>query len=342
MLLTDRLERVAKAESIAEREWRAPTGTELRLIGLDEGPILQAETSPGGGLTIRADKAAIKGNENTRRLVWMAESNTEGDGKAQVQVRLRGSDGSVTLIRSGQPTAPQLRIRSNKGELFVETGVTLGNSMRAPNRTILFGKHEVVPEGMGFSFKVPTGGAVAIELPAPPGDRPSDVVVSLGAIREEEEDTVLPLREVAIAHEGVAQPKEAACATANHRYAWRTFLRPTLFPVPSGADCERGYMTGRNFSIDARGIAVSLEGSAWQMKDGKPVTSLWSWANTNPVLSIVIKQVLPWAVSLSLGFLTWRRRTGAETASTPQKPATGKPTLVGRRQKNRPRKHAGN
>src|ERR1041384_6958920 len=59
--LIDRLQRIAQAKPLFgdDRLWKAMTGTELRLSGLDEGPLVGVETSPGGGLTVRAQRAAL-------------------------------------------------------------------------------------------------------------------------------------------------------------------------------------------------------------------------------------------------------------------------------------------
>ena len=83
------------------------------------------------------------------------------------------------------------------------------------------------------------------------------------------------------------------------------------------------------------------------MKDGMPTESLWSWASKNPVLSLVINKLLPGAVGLALGLITWRRRSDskedseteeAESTTKPQKsqPATLRP--VKNRKNVRPRR----
>ena len=56
--------------------------------------------------------------------------------------------------------------------------------------------------GVGFSFIVPEGGYVAIEFPALPNGKPSGVTTTLGSVREEQEDTVLPVGEVGLYQEG--------------------------------------------------------------------------------------------------------------------------------------------
>jgi hypothetical protein len=331
LLLIDRFDRIAQARPIvgSDRNWKAETGTELRLRGLSEGPLLGVETDPGGGLIVHAAAARLLDGGATQRLNFKVEGAKGEDNKAKVQVTLVGKDGSVTLSRSGEAVMPQLRIRVENAELKVDTSVTIGDSLMVPSRTIVFGEKELAPNGLGFSFIVPPGGAVAIEFPAFPDGTPSGVVPWLGAVREEQEDTVLAVREAGIFREGTNAPDEAVCA-ANQRYAWALFFRPTLFPVPTGADCRPGPMTGRDFSIDKDSVAVSLAGYAWHMQEGKPSFSLWSWAKSNPVLSLLINWGLPAAVAWIFGLITWRRTAVATKPAEPKKNVTGKTRRPGR------------
>ena len=87
--------------------------------------------------------------------------------------------------------------------------------------------------GVGFSFIVPEGGYVAIEFPALPNGKPSGVTTTLGSVREEQEDTVLPIGEVGLYQEGASAPFKALCA-ADRRYAWAPFFRPALSPCLMG------------------------------------------------------------------------------------------------------------
>jgi hypothetical protein len=324
-LLIERLDRIAQAKPIAgpDRNWKAETGTELRLRGLAEGPLLGVETDLGGGLIARTVAGRLVNGRTDRRLSWTIESNKGADYKAKAQVSVIGNGGSVILSRSGEAVMPQLRIRVENAELLVDTGVTLGDSHMGPARRIHFGQEELAPTGMGFSFVVPAGGTVAIEFPAFPDDTASGVVPWLGAVREEEEDTVLPVSEAGIFREGANSPDASVCA-ADHRYAWAPFFRLTLFPVPTGADCRPGPMTGRRFSIDKDSVAVTLTGYAWHMQEGKPTASLWSWARDNPVLSLVINWGLPGAVAWIFGLLTWRRTTAAIEPVEAEKSVTQK------------------
>ncbi|HVU31597.1 MAG TPA: hypothetical protein VHE36_14465 [Sphingomicrobium sp.] len=96
------------------------------------------------------------------------------------------------------------------------------------------------------------------------------------------------------------------------------FFRPALFPYPTGKDCKPGILTARNLQLTADTVGVSLAGKAWQMKDGMPTSSLWSWASGNPVLSLVINKLLPAAVGLALGLFTWSRRTSKDGEKAPE------------------------
>lgn len=308
MLLIDRLERIAQAAPIAaDRSWSAPSGTELRLVGLEEGPLVGVETSPGGGLTISAPEASLADGGPQGRLLWV--SRGKGDNKSEVEVAMIGL-GSVALSRSGEAETPQLRLRVENARLMVQAGVTVGDSLVVPIVRTVFGQKELASTGLASSFIVHAGGTLSIELPAFPDGTPSGVVTWLGAVREQQEDTSLLVREVGIAREGVAASDKAACS-ADRRYAWNLFFRPTLFPVPGGNDCKAGHLTARDFSISRDSVAVSLSGYAWQLEGGMPTASLWSWAKANPVLSLVINKLLPGAVGLILAMFTWRRRAAA-------------------------------
>ena len=309
MLLIDRLERIAQATPLAEdRPWAAAAGTELRLTGLQEGPVLGIETSPGGGLTVTAPKASAASGAPGQRLMWISQG--KGDNKTEVQVALIGRNGSVSLSRSGEAETPQLRLRVDHAKLMVQAGVTIGDQLIAPAIRTIVGQHEVARAGLASSFVVPPGGTLSIELPAFPDGTPSGVVAWLGAISPDDESATLQLSEAAIAREGVSAPDKDACG-ANRKYAWILLLRPSLFPVPTGSDCTRGMMTAREFSISRNSVAVSLSGIAWQLEGGVPNASIWSWANSNPVLSLIINKLLPSAVGAVLALFTWWRRTGA-------------------------------
>jgi len=304
MLLIDRLERIALSKPIINQEWRAPAGTEMRLAGLEEGPLIAVETLPGGGLTVQADKAIIPDSNSERGLIWLSRGT--GDNKTEMQVSLIGKSGSVAISRSGESETPQLWIKVEQASLLVESGVTIGPSRERPDTRTIFGNKEIDPTGRGSSFVVPSGGEMSIELPTFPDGTPSGVVSWLGAVRSRQGDTLLKLGEVGIAREGVTEPDKAACA-ANRRYAGNMFLRPVLFPVPHGEDCMPGMLTARSLSISRDSVAISITGSAWQLGGGKPTDSVWSWAKKNDVLAIVINQLLPGAVSIILGFFAWRR-----------------------------------
>ena len=311
MLLIDRLERIAQASPIAvDHPWSAPAGSELRLEGLPEGPVLGIETSPGGGLTVTAPRASPKSGGPEQRLLWMSEG--KGDNKTQVQVALVGANGSVSLSRSGEAETPQLRLRVDHAKLMVQAGVTIGDSLMVPAIRMVVGQQEIPSDGLASSFIIPAGGTLSIELPAFPDGTPSGVVTWLGAIRPDEDDAVLPLREAAIAREGIAAPDKAACGT-DTKNAWPLLLRPTLFPVPMLSDCKPGSISARAFAISRDSVAASLSGYAWQLEGGVPTASIWSWANFNPVLSLIINKLLPSAVGAILAIFTWWRRMGARS-----------------------------
>jgi hypothetical protein len=309
LLVVERLERVAEAQPISgtDRTWKAMTGTELRLSGLEEGPLVGVETSPGGGLTVRAQRAALVDGGPVQPLVWLTADQKGGDNKAKVEVSVVGKGGTVRLSRAGEEVAPQLLIRAENVKLRVDAEVTIGDSLTVPATQIFFDKKQLPATGANFSFIVPEGGFVAIEFPALPNGQPSGVVTTLGAAREEQQDMVLPVSEVGIYREGATAPDQAVCA-ADRRYAWAPFFRAALRPVPSGADCRLGPMTGRGFSIDAEWIGVSLAGQAWHTLQGKPIPSLWTEIEANPVLSVLIRLGLPTAVGWILGRIIWRRR----------------------------------
>jgi hypothetical protein len=311
MLLIDRLERIAQASPIAaDHAWSAPAGTELRLEGLPEGPVLGVETSPGGGLTVTAPRASSKNGGPEQRLLWISQG--KGDNKTEVEVALVGANGSVSFSRSGEAETPQLRLRVDHAKLLVQAGVTIGDSLVAPAIRTIVGQEEIPSNGLASSFVVPAGGTMSIELPAFPDGTPSGVVTWLGAVTPDEEDAVLPLREAAIAREGIAAPDKAACGT-NTKNAWPLLFRPTLFPVPTLSDCKPGAISARGFAISRDSVAVSLSGYAWQLEGGVPTASIWSWANSNPVLSLIINKLLPSAVGAILAIFTWWRRTGARS-----------------------------
>jgi hypothetical protein len=323
MLLTDRLQRVAKATT-PDRSWSAATGEELHLSGLAEGPLLGVESSPGGGLTARAEQAALRDGGPVQRVMWMAQGDSSGDNKAKVEISLVGRGGDVVLSRAGETETPQVRIRVINAKLLVAVGVTVGESLNLPQTRAVFGQQDLPPTGPGFSFTVPDGDTLAIEFPDLPNEQRSGVVTWLGSIREEQQDTVLSLREVSIVPEQERSPDRSACA-ADRRYASAPFFRPVLFPVPTGKDCRPGILTARNLKITGDAVGVSLAGRAWEMKDGMPTVSLWSWASGNPVLSLVINKLLPGAVGLALGLFTWRRRSAPKEEEEPDKAGKRKP-----------------
>ena len=310
MLLTDRLQRVAKSTT-AERSWTAATGENLRLAGLDEGPLLGVESSPGGGLTARAEQAALGDGGAVQRVLWMAQGDSKSDNKAKVEISLLGKGGEVVLSRVGETETPQVRIQVKNAKLRVDVGVTVGDSLMMPKTRVVVGQRDLPPTGPGFSFVVPDGESLAVEFPDLPNDQPSGVVTWLGSVREQQQDTVLPLREVSILPEDARTPDRSACA-ADRRYAFALLVRPVLFPFPTGKDCRPGILTARNLKISGDTVGVSLAGKAWEMKDGMPTASLWSWASSNPVLSLVINKLLPGAVGLALGLFTLRRRAASK------------------------------
>jgi hypothetical protein len=331
MLLTDRLQRVAKSAT-AERSWTAATGENLRLAGLDEGPLLGVEGSPGGGLTARADEAALSDGGAAQRIMWMAQGNSQSDNKAKVEISLLGKGGEVVLSRAGEAETPQLRIKVKNAKLRVDAGVTVGDSLIMPKTRVVVGERDLPPAGPGFSFIVPAGDTLAVEFPDLPNGQRSGVVTWLGSVREQQQDTVLGLREVAIIPEESDTPDSSACA-AGHRYAFALLVRPVLFPYPTGTDCKPGILTARNLKITGDSVGVSLAGKAWDMKDGKPNASLWSWASSNPVLSLVINKLLPAAVGLALGLFTLHRKSASKDEDPTEKveeaeaaPKTRRPT----------------
>lgn len=310
--LVDRLERVAQSQTIVgdNRTWQADRGNELRLSGLQQGPLVGLETSAGAGLTVRAGRAALSEGGPVRPLVWMIPDEKDGDNKAKVQVSVIGNNGSVRLSRAGEPSEPQLLLRPENVKLRVETGVTIGDALAVPAIEIFFDKKPVPVTGVATSFIVPDGGYLAIEFPALPNGKPSGVTTTLGSVREEQEDTVLALGEVGLYQEGATAPYKALCA-ADRRYAWAPFFRPALYPVPGGTDCTVGRITGRGFGIGDNWIDVTLAGQAWNMEQGKPTASLWTQIEASPVLSWFIHWALPGACGWILGLIIWRRRTAA-------------------------------
>lgn len=310
MLLTDRLQRVAKSTT-AERSWTAAMGQELRLIGLEEGPFLTVEGPEGGGFTARADRGAIIEGGLPQQLLWMAQGDGEGDNKARVEIGLVGRGGEVVLSRSGEMETPQIGIRANNAGLRVNVGVTIGDSLNLPVTRAVFGGRDLPPTGPGFSFTVPAGETLALEFPNTPNEQWSGIRSMLGSVRPGRQDSVLPLQEVEIVQEDTMKADKSACA-ADRLYAWAPFFRPVVFPLPTGEDCRGGGLTARNLKISDEAVSVSLAGRAWEMKDGMPTASLWSWASANPVLSLLINKLLPGAVGLALGLVTWRRSSGGE------------------------------
>ena len=322
-LLIERFDRIARAKPVAEREWHAARGYQLKLSGLEPGPFVAIETSPGGGLTVRAPNAALPGRGAVRGLRWATPDEKDGDNKARVQVSLIGKDGSIRISRSGEAVTPELFLRVENASLEVTSGVTMGDSFTLPKTRIVADGKDLPSTGPGFTFTVPPGGFVAIEFPAFPDGSPSGVVPFLGAVREEQEDTVLPLRQVELYREEADSPDKAICAADDNRYAWAPFFRLSLFPVPRDADCKAGRLTGRGFEIDKDLVAVSLAGSGWHIAEGKPTESLWSWVGASPVLALLVNWGVPGAVAWIFGLVTWRRRAPAEPA--PEAKATPAP-----------------
>lgn len=330
-LLIDRFERIARAKPIAERKWSADTGYKLKLSGLEQGPFVSIETSPGGGLTVRAPNAALPGRGAVQGLRWATPDEKEGDNKARVQVSLIGKDGSITISRSGEEVTPQLFLRVDNASLEVTSGVTMGDSFTLPRTRIVADGKDLPPTGPGFTFTVPPGGFVAIEFPAFPDGSPSGVVPLLGAVREEQEDTVLPLREVELYREKASSPDKSICAADDDRYSWAPFFRLSLFPVPRDSDCSAGPLTARGFKIDKDSVAVSLAGSGWHIDEGKPTESLWSWVGASPVLGLLVNWGLPGAAAWIFGLVTWRRRAPAEPTPVAKAAAAPKPARRSRR-----------
>jgi hypothetical protein len=324
-LLIERFDRIARAKPVAERKWTADTGYELKFSGLEQGPFVAIETSPGGGLTVRAPIASLAGRGPMRDLRWTTPDEKEGDNKARVQVSLIGKDGSISISRSGEEVTPQLFLRVENASLEVTSGVTMGDSFTLPKTRIVADGKDLPSTGPGFTFTVPPGGFVAIEFPAFPDGSPSGVVPLLGAVREEQEDTVLPLREVELYRENADSPDKAICAAKDNKYAWAPFFRLSLFPVPHDADCSAGPLTGRGFEIDKDWVAVNLAGSGWHMDEGKPTESLWTWVGASPVLALLVNWGVPGAVAWIFGLVTWRRRAPVEPAPKAKEKAAPKP-----------------
>jgi hypothetical protein len=205
MLLTDRLQRVAKSAT-ADRSWTAATGQTLRLAGLDEGPLLGIEGTPGGGITVVSDQATLTDGGAVQPVKWMAQGDSRGDYKAKVEISIVGKDGDVVLNRVGEAVTPQVQIQVKNAKLRVDVGVTVGDSLTMPKTRVVVGERDLPPAGPGFSYIVPDGDSLSVEYPEPSNDQPSGVATWLGSVREKEQDTILPLREVAIVPEDRAAP----------------------------------------------------------------------------------------------------------------------------------------
>jgi hypothetical protein len=342
--LVDRLERLAQAQPLGtERRWAAASGQELRLGGLEPGPLLAVETGAGGGLTVQAHDARLDGGNKVRNLLWMTgKGAADDDNKPGVQISLLPGTGggAVILSRSGEAERPQLRIRAEGAALRVEAGVAIGESLLMPSTTIVADGRRIEAAEPVFAFTVPPGGAVAVEFPAFPDGTPSGVKASLGGVREQEQDVLLPLRETAIAREGAGEADKLACAAPEGRYALRPVLRPTLEVTPAGRDCLPGALQATGITIGRDFVAVDLSGSAYILTGGKPGASIWSWAMGNPVLEFAINKALPLAISAIFGIVTFRRRTAAGRGATKEE-AEAQPASAAPKSKPKPKPRTG-
>ncbi|HVU31596.1 MAG TPA: hypothetical protein VHE36_14460 [Sphingomicrobium sp.] len=185
MLVTDRLQRIAKSATV-DRSWTAATGQNLRLAGLDEGPLLGIEGTPGGGITVTSDEATLADGGPVQPVKWMAQGDSKGDYKAKVEISVLGKDAEVVLNRVGEAVTPQVEIEVRNAKLRVDVGVTVGDSLMMPRTRVVVGQKDLPPTGPGFSFIVPDGDTLSVEYPEPSNDQPSGVATWLGSVREKE------------------------------------------------------------------------------------------------------------------------------------------------------------
>lgn len=282
-LLVDRLTRLAKAEPLGgETVWDARIGEELRLKGLEGGPVLAIETGGGDAMTVRAGPVRLEDGSKVRELIWLvarAEGEAEGDNKASLQVATVADDSDVVLRRGGEEVVPQLQVEAGAKPLRLETGVTIGDRLIMPSIRILADGVEVQPLGMGLAFTLEPGGSAAIEFPALPDGTPAGVTALLGANDPADSRRGgwrLRMTEADLAAEDQAAARMSVCSAPAGRYAFGAFLRPELAPLPAGGDCKPGHLSAHRFGISRDAVSIGLRGSAFVFTDGRPTASLWS------------------------------------------------------------------
>jgi hypothetical protein len=329
-LLVDRLTRLAKAEALGgETVWQARIGEELRLKGLEGGPVLAIETGGGEAMTVRAGPVRLDDGSKVRELIWLvsrAEGETEGDNKASLLVATAADDSDLVLSRGGDEVVPQLQVEAGAKPLRLEAGVTIGDRLVMPSIRILADGQEVQPLGMGVAFALEPGGSAAVEFPALPDGTPAGVTAVLGANDPAESRRGgwrLKMTEATLADEDEGAARTLACAAPAGSYAFDAFLRLDLAPLPAGGDCKPGHLSAHSFGISRDAVSVGLRGSAFVFEDGKPTASLWSWAKANPVLDLLVGKAVPAAVGLISGWVTFRRTARPKPKPKP-KPKTEK------------------
>ncbi len=333
-LLVDRLTRLAKAEPLGgETVWQARIGEELRLKGLDRGPVLAIETGGGDAMTVRAGPVRLDDGTRVGELIWLvsrAEGEAEGDNKASLLIATVADDSDLVLRRGGEEVVPQLQVEAGARPLRLETGVAIGERLLMPSIRILADGGEVEPLGMGIAFTLEPGGSAAVEFPALPDGTPAGVTALLGANDPTDSRRGgwrLRMTEAALAGEDEAAARTFACAAPVGSYAFDAFLRPELTPLASGADCGPGHLSALRFGISRDSVSIALRGSAFLFEDGKPTASLWSWAKANPVLDLLVGKAVPAAVGLVFGWITFRRtaRPKPKPKARPRPKAEKKP-----------------
>lgn len=341
-LLVDRLTRLARAGPVGgEAGWQARIGEELWLKGLARGPVLAIETGGGDAMTVRAGPVRLDDGSKVRELIWLvsrAEGETEGDNKASLQVGTVADGSDVMLRRGGEEVVPQLQVGAGAQALKMETGVAIGDRLVMPSIRILADGREVQPLGMGLTFTLEPGGSAAVEFPALPDGTPAGVTVLLGANDPSDsrrDGWRLRMTEAALAGEDEGATRRTACAAPAGSYAFGAFFRPVLAPVPAGRDCKPGYLSAHRFGISRDAVSVDLRGSAFVLADGKPTASMWSWAKANPVLDLAVGKVVPGAVSLLLGWVTFRG-TARQEPKAGRKPAPKAPGGKAKAARRRP------
>jgi hypothetical protein len=301
--IVDRFTRLAEARPLAEKEgvWQVPLGQELRLKGLRPGPLLGIEGGFGDGANLKAAQARLDEGGGPHRLAWLVAGGS-GDHRLTVQLSLPGDsgEGAVVLRRIGEAATARLEVRNLGPALRVEAAVGIGESLTLPDIQYQQDGGAVDRGGPVLGFTLVRGGTLSVELPALGGDA--------AALGDGENDVAaLGVREVEVAGGGDSPALRAACGASAGSYAVAAALRLVPSPVPTGADCIAGRLATTGLAVSAKGLAVTLDGSAYLLVDGKPTASFWSWAMSNPVLENGINKALPLAVSAIFGIVAFRR-----------------------------------